>query len=555
MSKSQWGEPQRGRPPRFLRAYAVALQVLSSYLWVSVRRRLLGEAWIRPRMPAIHKKNARRIEQNILKLKGLFIKVGQMLSILSNFLPEELRAGLEGLQDQVPPHPFPAIEKRFLQEFQKRPQEIFRLFEETPIASASLGQVHRAELPDGTPVAVKVQYPEIERIVHSDLTILKRIFSLLHLFLPTYGLRQVYEEIAQVILQELDYVYEGKNLETLRKNFENEKEILFPDVFWNYSTSRILTLRFMEGTKISQVAALKKMNLDPAAIATKILHATCKQIFLDGVYHADPHPGNLLVRPDGKVVLVDFGAMARVSEPMRAGMARFAEGLIKRDTRILASAMREMGFVAREEGMEPFEKLVDYFYGKLTHLKIENFQNLNLVNLQNVEELLELKKLKISFRELMGSFHVPRDWVLLERTMLLVIGLTAHLAPQLNPMEIVLPYIEKFVLKDRPVAEVLITLTKEIGLSYLRLPHEIQKALRRLNEGRINLSHPDLKGQLQRLYILGHQFLYAGLSIGGIFLGLRLEELGFLSGSRYAYLGSGLLGLVLLISIVRNRRS
>lgn len=539
---------------RFFKAYRVLTGILLSYGILGLKKRILSSARLRDQIEKKHRETSQKIFQTILELKGLFIKVGQMLSIMSNFLPDDLRKGLEGLQDRVPPHPYEAIEKRFLQEFGKKPAELFRRFEERPIASASLGQVHRGELADGTPVAVKVQYPEIEEIVRADLKILSRIFGLLHFLFPSYGLRPVYEEIAQVVQGELDYLEEGKNLETLKKNFSKENVFLFPDVFWDCSTRRILTLRYMEGTKVSATEELLKDGIDLRQIATRIIHAYCKQIFLDGVYHADPHPGNLLIQKGGQIVLIDFGATAKISERMRKGMARFVEGLIKKDTRLLSGSMREMGFVAHEEGGEPFERLIDYFYERLSDLKIENFKNLNLGQRESLEELLELKKLKISFRDLMNSFHVPRDWLLLERTLLLIFGLTTHLDPKLNPMEIVLPYVEKFVLQDRPLVDVVMAITKEIGISYLQLPHEIQKTLRRLNEGQLSLKNRDLGRQIQRLYLLGHQFLYALLGLGGLFLGIRLGEVGFLAEARYSYWGSGILGALLVISLIKNRK-
>jgi ubiquinone biosynthesis protein len=240
---------------------------------------------------------------------------------------------------------------------------------------------------------------------------------------------------------------------------------------------------------------------------------------------------------------------------MQEGITQFAEGLIKRDTRLLATAMRKMGFVARETGMEPFERLIEYFYAKFTNLKIENFKNLNLSDLQNMDDLIELKKLKVSFKDILGSFHVPRDWLLLERTMLLVVGLTSHLEPSLNPVEIVLPYVEKFVLKDKSFSDVIVTMTKEIGLSYIQLPHEIHKTLKQLNSGTLSISTPDLKQHTQRLYILGHQFLYAFLGLGGTFLGVYLEEVGKYAESMYAYVGAALFGAILLVSFLKNRRA
>lgn len=575
---------------RFLKAYRTVLFVLGSYLFLGLQRRLFGKAWAREKTDGVHRRNARRIEGTILELKGLFIKVGQMLSIMSNFLPEALTQGLEKLQDSVPPHPYEAIEERFWEEFQKKPGELFADFNREPIASASLGQVHVARLKEGTRVAVKVQYPEIDEIVRTDLTTLKRIFGLLHFFFPAYGLKNVYQEIADVISRELDYIDEGKNLELLKRNFEREKDFLFPDVYWNLSTSKILTLRFMEGIKISNLEELKKNGIDPTAVATKVIHAYCKQVFVDGVYHADPHPGNLLVqivsehRPDRihsvrlsgandlasadqmggsggerdlpltfKIVLVDFGAMARISERMRGGITLFVEGLIKRDTRVLANAMREMGFVAREDSFEPFEQLVDYFYEKLSNIKVENFRNLDLKQFQKLEDLLELRKIKISFRDLMTSFHVPKDWVLLERTMLLALGLCALLAPQLNPVEIVLPYVEKFVLRDRTFTEVMIALSKQLALSYLQLPHEIHKTLRRLNEGTLTVRPGDLRGHAQRLYVLGHQFLYGFLGAGSLFASAYWRQGGDETYADYSFYSFLFFSILLVGSFIRNR--
>src|SRR3989338_5660134 len=319
---------------RLLRAYTTTLVILHSYGWLGIFRLIVGRDRLREKTLKVHQKNVRRIENTILNLKGLFIKVGQMLSIMTTFLPESFTEGLQGLQDAVPPHPYSAIEDRFLKDFGKKPTEVFKSFDSRPIASASLGQVHVARLKDDTKVAVKVQYPEIDQIVSQDLRILRRIFYLLHLIFPTYGLKEVYQEIAEIVQKELDYAYEGKNLEMMRENFKTEKDILFPDVYWEYSTSKILTLKFMEGTKVSHLTNLRALGIDTRDVATKIIHSYCKQIFIDGVYHADPHPGNILIQKgksghEAKIVLVDFGATARISDQMRQGMTSFVEGLIK----------------------------------------------------------------------------------------------------------------------------------------------------------------------------------------------------------------------------------
>lgn len=541
---------------RFLKAYGSVFIILGSYVFLGIQKKILGPSWAAEKKEILHRRNARRIEKAILDLKGLFIKVGQMLSIMSNFLPEAFTQGLEGLQDSVPPHPYEAIEERFREDFGKTPQEMFRDFEKEPIASASLGQVHIAHLKDGAKVAVKVQYPEIDEIVRSDVKILKRIFWILHLFFPAYGLKSVYAEVAEVVMQELDYRIEGKNLELVAKNFEKEESLSLPRVFWDYSSPKILTLEFMEGVKISALNDLKKSGVDPTDVATKIIHAFCKQIFIDGVYHADPHPGNLLVREsrgDVKIVMLDFGATAKISERMRHGITLFAEGLIKRDTKMLANAVRDMGFIARPDSFEPFDQLVDYFYEKFANLKIENFRKLDLSQFQNLDDLLELRKINISFRDLMTSFHVPKDWILLERTLLLTMGLCAHLDPKLNPIEIVLPYVENFVLQDKTLAEMVMTMMKEIVSSYLQLPHEIRKTLKKLNEGKLAIKSPDTIAHSQRLYILGHQILYGFLGVSGLFLSFYCKANGLEIYGDYALYGSGFFGLILIGSLFRNR--
>jgi len=185
---------------------------------------------------------------------------------------------------------------------------------------------------------------------------------------------------------------------------------------------------------------------------------------------------------------------------------------------------------------------------------VENFKNLNLSQLQNLETLLDLKKVKISFKDLMTSFHVPRDWILLERTLLLVMGLCAHLDPALNPIDIVLPYVEKFVLKDKSISEVALALTKELAVSYLQLPHEIHRTLQRLNEGKIRIESKDLKHHAEKMYILGHQLLYTLLGMGSFYFFAYFKRYRMEAWSQYSLYGASFFGIILVISILKNRK-
>jgi predicted unusual protein kinase regulating ubiquinone biosynthesis (AarF/ABC1/UbiB family) len=234
-------------------------------------------------------------------------------------LPNAFREELQGLQDQVPPRPYRDIEARLREEFGGRaPGEVFAEFSPEPVASASIGQVHRARLPSGETVAVKVQYPDIEEIVRVDLHALQRIFGVLRWFMPDYGFETIYREIREMVLAELDYQREAAAIEKISGNFAKRPEtaghVRFPRVMAAYSTARVLTTEWMEGVKVADLEKLHALNVDRRAAARLCVEAYCQQIFIDGVYHADPHPGNLLVQkpatPDGgpAIVFLDFGA-------------------------------------------------------------------------------------------------------------------------------------------------------------------------------------------------------------------------------------------------------
>src|SRR5450432_2004505 len=213
---------------RFIRAYSTTFSVIGSYVWLGFKTRLFGQAYRRERIGAIHKKNARRVYVTILELQGLFIKVGQALSIMANFLPEAFRGELEGLQDQVPPRTFEEIADRIEMDLGKKVDAIFDDFQRAPIASASLGQVHEGKLKDGTRVAVKVQHKDIDVIVKLDLKTIRRIMMIVQWFVPVQGLDAYYHQIKELLNQELDFELEADNIERISKNFLDDPRVLFP---------------------------------------------------------------------------------------------------------------------------------------------------------------------------------------------------------------------------------------------------------------------------------------------------------------------------------------
>jgi ubiquinone biosynthesis protein len=297
-------------------------RLAGSYLWLSLQRRFRGPDRLEALTQEAHRRNARRVEQAVVELQGLFIKVGQLISIMANFLPEAFRRELEGLQDQVPPRPYQDIEQRLREEFGGRgPDEVFAEFDRVPIASASIGQVHVARLHDGERVAVKVQYPDIDQIVRTDLRAMRTIFGLLGRFMPEWGFQTTYREIREMVLAELDYRMEAEAMRRIAANFAERPEVRLPRVISEHSTGRVLTTEWMPGTKAADLAGLAAAGVDRRRAARLVVDAYCQQIFIDGIYHADPHPGNLLLRADGEdvsLVFLDFGATAEVSRTPRA---------------------------------------------------------------------------------------------------------------------------------------------------------------------------------------------------------------------------------------------
>lgn len=504
------------RSYRFVRAYWTTFQVLFSYLRVGFLRRVLGDEWHKEHLREAHRRNARRVEGTILALQGLFIKVGQLLSIMANFLPEEFRTGLEGLQDQVPPRPFEEIEERVRTDLGRPVDELFARFERRPIASASLGQVHEARLRDGTRVAVKVQHRDIDQISRLDLATIRRIMAIVQLFVPVQGLDVFYRQIRQMIAEELDFSLEAANIERLAANFDEDPMVRFPRVVKDLSTRHVLTTTFVEGIKVGDTAAIDAAGIDRKALARTIVRTYCQMIFVDGVYHADPHPGNMLVAPDGALVLLDFGAVAELSPQMREGIPEFLEGVIRRDTHRLIAALKKMGFLAYTDDGEVSEKVVEYFHRRFQEeFKLDSFnlKDIKIDPQRGFENLVDLRKMNIGLRELSGAFHVPKDWVLLERTLLLLTGVCTQLDPHLNPMEVVGPYLQDFVLGNRDWTQIALEAAKDMALQAITLPEDLRKYLTRATRGELEVRVRGLPDAARVLYAAVRQGIYAAFAI------------------------------------------
>ncbi len=526
--------PARPAPPRalrgnsasrwrFVRAYWTTFVVIGSYWGLSLRARVLGRAWRDANIGDVHTRNARRVYATILKLQGLFIKVGQLLSIMANFLPAEFRSELEGLQDQVPPRPFSEIEQRLQSELGDHMKLIASLDRE-PTASASLGQVHAARLTDGRRVAVKVQHRDIDRIVRLDLSTIRRILGIVQAFVPIQGLDAYYHQIKELLSEELDFALEADHIERIANNFKDNPRVVFALPVRPLSTRRVLTTEWLEGVKVSDVSALRALGVDKKDVATRLVQLYCQMIFVDGVYHADPHPGNVLVQKNGAIVLLDFGAVAELSPHMREGIPEFLEGVLRRDTDRLFKSMRKMGFISRASDEAVSEKIIEYFHRRFqeeVRLESFNLKDIKIDPQRGLESLLDLRRMNVGLRELSGSFHVPKDWVLLERTLLLLYGCCTLLDPELNPVAIIQPYLREFVLGDRDFAQIAMETVREMAMSAVTLPEDMRRYLVKANRGELDVRVRGVAEGARTVYTAARQLIYTAIGLAAAYEALE----------------------------------
>ncbi len=546
---------------RAARAYALTLRILLGYAWLGLISPILGPSLYASKLVARHRSTSKRLVAAILHLKGLFIKVGQLISILTNILPPEFREELEQLQDSVPARPPREVTARIRKELGKAPEELFAEFNPVPIASASLAQVHEARLLDGRRVAVKVQHADIEEISRLDLEVLGGVLSLIQLFVRIKGLESYHADITQLISEELDFTQEARNIATIQANFAGSTEVHLPKVVPEFSTTRVLTTEFVVGTKVTDFDELKRLGVDRAALGRRILTAYCQMMFVDGVYHADPHPGNIIVHADGSITLVDFGAVGRLAPNVKAGIPMFWNGVIKRDPAMISAGLRQAGFFSRDTELgedDVAERAIQYFQKKFfEQMTVEGFslKDIQVDMKSKVEALADLKNLDISFRDLQRSFQVPKEWVIVERASLLLLGLGTQVDPDMNPMAVIGPYLQEFVLggKDADWKTQLTSAAKEMAMSALAIPDRTNRFLERTNRGDLQIHVAGLRESALLLYAGVHQIVFMFLAIATGALGYVLRAQGQATYAIAAWAAAGLFFALMLGSMWRAR--
>lgn len=307
-----------------------------------------------------HRRSAQEIHAAALELQGLILKGCQFLGARADVLPPEYVDVLAALQDRVPPRSFDTVSRVVEQELGRPLKEVYAEFEPRPIAAASLAQVHRARLRSGRRVAVKVQYPEIAALVRSDLSNLRLLFRAVDWMEPDFDPMPLVEELADAVPRELDFQSEARNAERIAQALAHREDVLVPRVLHELTRRRVLTMELMEGVKVTDLAGLAGAGVDPGQVAQTLVEVFAEQILSHGFFHADPHPGNLLVAPEGpRLVLLDFGLAKELPADFRDGVQDLLLALLVGDAERMARALLTLGFRTRDGTPQGLEQIAE----------------------------------------------------------------------------------------------------------------------------------------------------------------------------------------------------
>ena len=376
-----------------------------------------------------------RLRQALEALGPIFVKFGQVLSTRRDLLPADIADELARLQDRVPPFPADQVISTLTRVYGRPVEDVFREFDRNPVASASVAQVHLARLPDGTEVAVKVLRPGIAKVIAGDLALLHAGASLIEL-LWADGRRlrphEVVDEFAKHLAVELDLLREASNASQLRRNFEGSPLLLVPRVHWDYCSSDVMVMERMRGTPVSQVDALRAQGVDIPRLARAGVEIFFTQVFRDGFFHADMHPGNILVTADGKYVALDFGIMGTLTEIDKNYLAQNFLGFFRRDYRRVAEAHIESGWAPPDTRVDDFEAAI--------RAVCEPIFARPLREISFGRVLLRLFQTSRRF-----NIQVQPQLALLQKTLLNIEGLGRELDPDLDLWATAKPYLERWM--------------------------------------------------------------------------------------------------------------
>ena len=500
---------------------------------------------------------AKRLRLALEELGPTFIKMGQMLSTRPDLIPHDIFYELQKLQDQVPPVAYDDIKDEIEAEMRFSVGDIFSEFDEIPLAAASIGQVHKAKLKTGEKVAVKIQRPNIRKIVEDDLDILRTLAELAERHITDakiYNLVGFVEEFAKAIRNELDYTLEARNMERFAHNFADDNTVHIPKVYWEYSTGRIITMEFVEGIKVSHIDELRRNGYDTKSIAYKGAQAYLKQIFTHRFFHGDPHPGNIFILPGEIIAFMDFGIVGRLTASMASKLNDIVIAIAQKDPDSIADILLKISVIDEDSNVDDLKADIAEFVDKYYGTPIGQLQVSSLFH--------DMTDISFKYRII-----IDRQLNLLGRTLAEVEGLGKQLNPDFNIIPLVQPFARGAVISRNSPGEIF-RKSSRIAKDYVdliaTLPGDIQMAIDKAKSGklRIEFKHVALESLVSGLERsssrLAFAIIIAALVISSTMI-ISLEKpigpslFGIPVIGALGYIIAAISGLWLIINIIRNR--
>ncbi len=546
----RWNRENYSRNRRFFDIWTFVLSLTTGF-WLNKK------SWSYPGGVTEEKRTARRIEQavwirnTLLELGPTFIKVGQLFSTRADLFPSEYVNELVKLQDKVPAFSYEQTKTIIEQELGKTIPELFQNFEPIPIAAASLGQVHKATLHSGEIVAVKVQRPGLKKLFEIDLAILKGITRYFQSH-PELGKGRdwlgIYDECCRILWEEIEYLNEGRNADTFRRNFRAQDWVKVPRVYWRYTSPRVLTLEYVPGIKISHYEALEAAGLDRKVLARQGAEAYLRQLLNHGFFHADPHPGNLAVSPEGALIFYDFGMMGQIRTDVRSQLMKTLFGIAQKDANQVVASLVDLGAIAPTDDMGPVRRSIQYM---LDHFMDQPFENQSVSAIS--DDLYE-----IAYDQ---PFRFPATFTFVMRAFSTLEGVGKGLDPEFSFMEVAKPFAMEIMTngngsQGNTFLNELGRQAAQVSTTALGLPRRLEDTLDKLERGDIRLRVRSIETErlLRRQSNIGIATIYA-LVISALILSATLLLINhYLWLAAIAASASGALGIVLIRTIVQLDR-
>ncbi|MEC0175548.1 AarF/ABC1/UbiB kinase family protein [Paenibacillus favisporus] len=500
-----------------------------------------------------------RIRLVLEDLGPTFVKLGQLASTRSDLLPEPIIRELIKLQDQVPPFSSESAKGIIEQELDDAIEDIFSWFEESPIAAASIGQVHLGKLKTGEDVAVKVQRPGALQMVVRDLEILRDLTALAEkrwVWVKQYQIARLVEEFASSMRAELDYTQEGRNAEKIALQFQNDETVCIPRIFWQFTSSRVMTMEYVRGISLSHQEELVAKGYDLKETAEKLVESMLHQIFIEGFFHADPHPGNLLVRKDGSLAYLDFGMVGRLSDEMKDHLSSLIIALMRKNTDSMVRAVLRLGMMPEDGDIRELRRDLDSLR--------EQYYNIPFSEISMGTALNDL--FAVAQRH---KVMIPPDLTLLGKALLTMEGVIEKLDPTLSIIDMAEPFGRKLI-KDRfstrNLRKKLLGGAAGLAEALFDLPDQARQISSLISKGKlkVEISVPEMEALMRKLDQISNR-----LSFSIVLLAFSIIMVGLIIGSslnqqssvlwHFPVIGTGfivalLMVLWLLFSIFKSGR-